>query len=172
MEVYFGHDGVQLAAPSNKAARLIQGKTVDNLVGLKANDSLKTYDLNLSKHKDRRKLDATVGRAGGLVLDEFSQLQSLLFHAAALRTSAARMDRYHLNISDYARPSDQASSLARFRFCSCAGTIYSCHLCPNPLHFCPPQKAAPVSTKLLFPCLPTFLKFSCYTQRCASRIHC
>ena len=117
LEVYFGHDGVQLAAPSNKAARLIKGKTVHNLVGLRANDSLKTYDLNLSKHQDRKKLDATVGKAGGLILDEFSQLQSVLFHAAALRTSAARMDRHQLNMSDYARPSQLFGKVSFLLLC-------------------------------------------------------
>ena len=102
--VYFGHNGVQLAAPSNKAARLIEGKTVHNLVGLKKGDSLKTYDLNLSRHKERKKLDATLGQAGALVLDEFSQLQSFLFHAAALRATVCRADCNRLNINDYARP--------------------------------------------------------------------
>ena len=102
--IYFGPTGVQLAAPSSKAARLINGKTVHNLVGLRKGDSLKTYDLNLSRHRDRKKIQSTLDKAGALILDEFSQLQSVLFHAAALRATVCRADQYHLNVSDCARP--------------------------------------------------------------------
>jgi hypothetical protein len=102
--VYFGHNGVQLAAPSDKAARLIESKTVHNLVGLKKGDSSKTYDLYLSRHKERKKIDASLGQACALVLDEFSLLQSFLFHGAALRSTVFRADCYRLNINDYARP--------------------------------------------------------------------
>ena len=69
--IYFGPSGVQLAAPSNKAVRLINGKTVHNHVGLRKGDSLKTYDLNLSRHKDRNKIQSALGKAGALIVDEF-----------------------------------------------------------------------------------------------------
>ena len=62
--IYFGPTGVQLAAPSSNAARLINGKTVHNLVGLRKGDSLKTYDLNLSRHRDRKKYNQLWARPG------------------------------------------------------------------------------------------------------------
>ena len=64
LSTYFGPSKVQLAAPSNKAARLIQGRTVHNLVGLRATDSLKSYALTVRRHADQRKLESTLGQAG------------------------------------------------------------------------------------------------------------
>ena len=103
--VFFTPEAVQLAAPSNKAARLLNGKTLHNLAGLRATDSLKMHALALRKHQDRKKVDATLGKVGALIIDEFSQIQSNLFHGVALRATYSRADRYGLHLSDYARPS-------------------------------------------------------------------
>lgn len=36
----------------------------------------------------RKKIDATLGRAGAIVIDEWSQLPSALFHASSLRATS------------------------------------------------------------------------------------
>ena len=62
-----------LAAPSNKAARLIEGKTLHNLGSFSVSDSLKTFAIKFSSHAQRKKVDAAIGRAGALLIDEWTE---------------------------------------------------------------------------------------------------
>ena len=45
--------------------------------------------------------------AGVLYIDESSQLQAELNHAAALRTSYARENKYNLNLNNYSGPRER-----------------------------------------------------------------
>ena len=104
MEIFFPEDGgCVLAAPSNKAARLIGGKTLHNLGSFSVSDSLKIFAIKFSSHAQRKKVDAAIGRAGALFIDEWSQMQSILFHAVSLRATYARMDTYQLQLGDYTK---------------------------------------------------------------------
>ena len=104
LNVYFGAHNVQLAAPSNKAARIIGGKTIHNLIGVRANDSLKSYHLCVRRRADRKKLQNTLGRAGAVIIDEWSQVPTTLFHAASLRATSIRADQFQLDLARYAQP--------------------------------------------------------------------
>ena len=106
LETFFGADGVIKEAPSNKAARLIGGRTVHSGIGLSAESSLRTAALGLNAQA-RRKLEVTLIRAGARLFDEWSQLGATLNHAAALRTTYAREAVYGLVISDYSRPAER-----------------------------------------------------------------
>ena len=75
-----------------------------SLPGLKASQSLRTSTLGGMSHAQRKKLAAVQGRAGAWLMGEFGQTQGALFHAAGLRTTYARADRFNLNVAEYAQP--------------------------------------------------------------------
>ena len=88
LEEYYGRDGLQKEAPSNKAARGINGVTVHVANNLRGNSSLLTPHLRQKPRQTayvRRQ-----GRQGARVYDEFSQLNSKLWHADMYMTSVAR----------------------------------------------------------------------------------
>ena len=90
------------AAPSNKAAREIGGRTMHTLSALRATTSFRTAALALKKDEDRKKLLAVHGKAGGEALDEFSQIMGALLHAYCLRATYARALIWKLQTSKYA----------------------------------------------------------------------
>ena len=69
---FYGAGGVQTQAASNKAARLIGGKTMHTANKLRAESSLRTVYLRLTA-ETRRALEASASRLGALIIDEFSQ---------------------------------------------------------------------------------------------------
>jgi hypothetical protein len=88
-KAFFGPAGVVLAAPSNKAARLILGKTMHSLLGFTPDSSLRTSALALTTQK-RVKLERTFLPMGAFLKDEFSMLPGQMNHAAALLATYAR----------------------------------------------------------------------------------
>ena len=112
IEVYFGWQGILKGAPSNKAARLLHGKTIHSLKGLRASSSLRTAQLRFKSDAERRKMEATHTEAGVECYDECSQIQAALLHAGYLRSTYARAARYRLRISDYALPSEIAGRIS------------------------------------------------------------
>ena len=107
-QTYFSPKNCLLAAPSNKAARLIGGKTLHNLGNFLVTDSLRTYALKIKSHEQRKKLAHWLG-AGALVVDEFSQMQATLYHAVAVRASYIRQPT---RIADYSRQEDLFGRIA------------------------------------------------------------
>ena len=97
---YFGPQGLVKQAPSNKAARLISGRTLHVATALRARDSLKTATL---KPNDVafKKLQILNIPAGAQVFDEFSQIPAPLLHAVSLRSMYARRGAYGLDLNTY-----------------------------------------------------------------------
>ena len=105
--VFFGPAGVVLAAPSNKAARLIHGKTFHSLLGFTPDTSLRTSALVLTTQK-RIKLERTFLPMGAFLKDEFSMLPGQMNHAAALLPTYAPESEFQLRREDYAKPRERA----------------------------------------------------------------
>ena len=87
---YFGPRGLVTTAFSNKAARLVNGKTSHALAKLCGPQSLAMPHLRLRGDKDSRALAAVWVPAGALVKDEFSQQSASLEHALAVRAMYGR----------------------------------------------------------------------------------
>ena len=104
---FFGPAGVVLTAPSNKAARLIHGKTFHSLLGFTPDSSLRTSALALTTQK-RIKLERTFLPMGAFLKDEFSMLPGQMNHAAALLATYARESEFRLRREDYAKPRERA----------------------------------------------------------------
>ena len=80
-EIYFGCRGLLKGAPSNKAARLLEGKTIHVLKALRATSSLRTAQLRFKSDAERRKMEATHTEAGLGCYAECNQIQAALLHA-------------------------------------------------------------------------------------------
>ena len=101
---FYGDKGLVLTAFSNKASRLIGGKTSHTLTKIRGNQSLAISRLRVQDDQQRRALAAVWAPAGALVKDEFTQQPGALEHAIAIRATYGR-ERYHgLHCADYARP--------------------------------------------------------------------
>ena len=81
---------------SNKAARLVNGKTSHALAKLRGTKSLAMPHLRLRGDKDARALAAVWVPAGALVKDEFSQQSASLEHALAVRAMYGRFRAHGL----------------------------------------------------------------------------
>ena len=104
-DLYFGSRGTVLQAQSNKAARVIGGKTIHSSAGLLAHSSLRTSSLSLQQGSaQQKKLEAIHVPAGAEVFDEWSQIPAALFHAHMFRIMDARRTQYKLRQSDYHTP--------------------------------------------------------------------
>ena len=108
---FFGQRGVVLAAPSNKAARGIFGKTFHSLLGFTPDTSLRTSALALTTQK-RVKLERQFLPMGAFVKDEFSMMAGQMNHAACLLATYAREGKFLLRREDYAKPRERAGRVA------------------------------------------------------------
>ena len=104
---FFGPAGVVLAAPSNKAARGVNGKTFHSLLGFTPSSSLRTSALALTTQK-RVKLERQFLPMGAFLKDEFSMMPGQMNHAAALLATYARQSKFRLRREDYAKPRERA----------------------------------------------------------------
>ena len=111
LEAYYHPEGVLRRAPSNKPARLIGGRTMHSGQGLTPENSMRTASLALNA-QSRQKLSITHADAGALYIDESSQLQGELNHAASLRTTYARETQYGLNRNNYSSPKERYGRIA------------------------------------------------------------
>ena len=108
---FYGDKGLVLTAFSNKAARLIKGKTSHTLAKIRGGQSLAIARLRVRDDAERRALAAVWAPAGALVKDEFTMQPGPLEHAIAVRAIYGR-ERYHnLRCADYARPETNYASL-------------------------------------------------------------
>ena len=105
-QAFFGHAGVVLAAPSNKAARGIGAKTLHSVLGFTPDSSLRTAALALTTQK-RVKLERTFLPAGAMLHDEHSMLAGNMNHAASLLATYARESQFRLRREDYALPRER-----------------------------------------------------------------
>jgi hypothetical protein len=111
LEAYYHPEGVLRRAPSNKPAQLIGGRTVHSGQGMTPENSMRTAKLALNAQSSH-KLSLTHADAGVLYIDESSQLQGELNHAASLRTTYAREARYGLNRNNYSGPLERYGRMA------------------------------------------------------------
>ena len=111
LEAYYRPEGVLRRAPSNKPARLIGGRTMHSGQGMTPENSMRTAALALNA-QSRQKLSITHEDAGVLHIDESSQLQGELNHAAALRTTYAREKKYSLDRNNYSGPLERYGRIA------------------------------------------------------------
>jgi hypothetical protein len=109
--IFFGPRGVVLAAPSNKAARGINGKTFHSLLGFTPDTSLRTSALALTTQK-RVKLERQFLPMGAFLKDEFSMMPGQMNHAACLLATYAREGKFRLRREDYAKPRERAGRVA------------------------------------------------------------
>ena len=93
---YFGLRGLVTTAFSNKAARLVNGKTGHALAKLRGTKSLAMQHLRFRSEKESRALAAVWAPAGALVKDEFSQQSASLEHALAVRAMYGRCHAHGL----------------------------------------------------------------------------
>ena len=102
-QAFFGEDGVQTQAPSNKAARQIHGKTTHTANKLQMDASLRTVHLRLTANT-RKTLERSTTPLGAMILDEFSQCIGQMLHADALRKTYGRQSACNLEVHKYAEP--------------------------------------------------------------------
>ena len=105
LETFYGRQGVMKEASSNKAARLLRGKTMHTANKLHGGSSLRTVHLR-PKEQRGKQLESIYSKLGAKVIDELSQLNAQLFHADAYITTVARAPTYKLAPERYAQPLD------------------------------------------------------------------
>ena len=108
---FYGPKGCVLTAFSNKAARLVKGKTSHALVKIRGAQSLTMARLRVKDDKDQRALAAVWAPVGALGKDEFSQQPGTLEHAIAVRAIYGRERVHQLKCEDYARPETNYASI-------------------------------------------------------------
>ena len=99
---FYGPRGLVKAAPSNKAARGIVGKTL-HVVSKLTGGSLNMLNLRCPP-KVQSALAYLWVPAASLIIDEAPQGAAALYHALALRSCYGRASAHGVEISDYAEP--------------------------------------------------------------------
>ena len=100
---FWGPRGCVKAAPSNKAARGILGKTL-HVVAKLGGGSLNMLNLRCS-HAVQSALAYLWVPCAALIIDEAPQGAAALYHAVALRSCYGRVAAHEVELSDYAEPS-------------------------------------------------------------------
>ena len=108
---FYGPKGCVLTAFSNKAARLVGGKTSHALVKIRGAQSLTMAKLRVNNDKEQRALAAVWSAVGALLKDEFSQQAGPLEHAISVRSMYGRLHAHGLKREDYARPETNYASI-------------------------------------------------------------
>ena len=126
---FYGARGCVLTAFSNKAARLIKGKTGHTLVKIRGAQSLTMARLKTKSKQEKRAFAAMWAPVGALVKDEFSQQAATLEHAIAVRAMYGRERSHDLRCEDYARSETNYASIPIVVTC---GDPLQFPLCPLP----------------------------------------
>ena len=100
---FWGPRGCVKAAPSNKAARGILGKTL-HVVAKLGGGSLNTMSLRCATAAQRA-LAFLWAPCGAFIIDEAPQGAAALYHAVGLRSCYGRVAAHGVELSDYAEPS-------------------------------------------------------------------
>ena len=103
LEAFYGPQGVMREASSNKAARLLRGKTIHATNKLNGGSSLRAEHLRLSD-KRAKALGNIYSKIGAKIIDEHSQINAELLHADAYITTLARAPIFKLHADQYAQP--------------------------------------------------------------------
>ena len=101
------------ATPSNKPARLFKAKTVHSLNGFRPSDSLRTVNIRIRTDAMRKRTQAVHMKCGALLIDEYGQLQTTLFHASCLLWTLAREARCKLKRENYSQPREIAGRISK-----------------------------------------------------------
>jgi hypothetical protein len=100
---FWGPRGCVKAAPSNKAARGILGKTL-HVVAKLSGSSLNMMNLRCGAQAQKA-LAYLWAPSGAFIIDEAPQGAAALYHAVALRSCYGRVAAHEVELSDYAEPS-------------------------------------------------------------------
>ena len=100
---FWGPRGCVKAAPSNKAARGIQGRTLH--VVAKIHGGLLNMMTLRCKSEVQHALACLWVSCGAFIIDETPQGAAALYHAVALRSTYGRAPAHELDVSNYAQPS-------------------------------------------------------------------
>lgn len=106
---FWGPRGCVKAAPSNKAARGILGKTL-HVVSKIAGCSLNMTNLRCSSSV-LQALEYQWVQSGAYIIDEAPQGASALYHAVVLRSTYARASAHKLDLAEYADPSQSFAAI-------------------------------------------------------------
>ena len=98
---YYGPRGVVKAAPTNKAARGILGKTLHTAAKILPNQVHSTDNPN---SKAQKNLEYLWAPAGALIIDEAPQSTAVLYNVTAIRSTFGRAAQHKLNLAEYADP--------------------------------------------------------------------
>ena len=143
LDAFYGPRVVMKEASSNKAARLLHGKTMHAANKLNGGSSMRTVHLRLSERR-AKVLGNICSKIGGKIIDEHSQINAKVFHANAYITSFARAPIYKPAPERYVQPLE---TWGVFRGFVWPVTSYSCHQYPWKLVCLPLWKAAVMSTR-------------------------
>ena len=111
LQQYYGPRGCIRTAFSNKAARLIKGKTGHAICKLRGGQSLTTPHLRVKSEQEQRNLAIIWAPAGAGIQDEFSQNSGPMAHAQTLRGTYGRANAHGLVPEQYAEPQSNWGSL-------------------------------------------------------------
>ena len=100
IETFFGPNSWAAQAPSNQAARLIEGRTLHNAAALNATSSLRTRQLVLERQW-KEKMELRMENVACWAADESGQCSGALLHASVFSCTYARMRKYQLQPEDY-----------------------------------------------------------------------
>ena len=106
---FWGPRGCAKAAPSNKAARGIIGKTLHAAAKLRG-VTLKMFDLRCSADVQSA-LAYLWAPCGALIIDEAPQGAAALYHAVSLRCTYGRATAHGLEVAEYAEPSQSHGAM-------------------------------------------------------------
>ena len=108
---YYGPRGCVRTAFSNKAARLIKGKTGHAICKLRGGAGLTTPHLRVKTEQEQRNLAIIWAPAGAGIQDEFSQNSGPMSHAVSLRGTYGRANAHGLVPEHYAEPQSNRAAL-------------------------------------------------------------
>ena len=102
-EHFFGKRTCVVTAPSNRAARGVNGKTAHTAAKI-GSGSLRMNELRTNS-KQQKALARVFVPSGALLNDEFSMFTAPLYHALSLRATYGRSDHHQLELSEYTEAS-------------------------------------------------------------------
>ena len=110
IERFYGRGCCITVAPTNKAARLVRGKTLHHAVGLPAAATFKASRLRPTG-KVATQLECRFATVAAWLLDEWSQAQGQLLSACALRLTYARQKVFQLIVDRFAEAGESFGRL-------------------------------------------------------------
>lgn len=110
IERFYGPGSCMTVAPTNKAARLVRGKTLHHALGLQAAATFKASRLRPTG-KVATQLECRFAAVAAWLQDEWSQTQAQLLSASALRLTYSRQKVFQLVVDRFAEAGESFGRL-------------------------------------------------------------